>query len=465
MKEAKKDNEEFLSHNEEAFDDDEVKKASIEHENEEDSQWIDISSDLSKKLAKSVEPNNKEKKDSDISKGVIETWHEEEMMEDISNLIGEQICDSLSETASAKEDKEAEANKRKKILRFLRPAMIALATILVLGFLLIFTKPGQYIIIKITSKYVASRMNYNDGSEEIPGEEIDEVEEILPDITQMLETEIDLKAEEGLARSEDYAVNILLLGEEALDSGGARGRTDLIMLATLNTKEKSIKLTSLMRDTFVQIPGYKDNKLNAAYQIGGIELLYETIELNFDVQIDGYCLVGFDNFEKIIDELGGIDISLTNTEAIWLNTSNYVTEDNNKNLIAGLNHMNGDQALGYCRIRQVGTGSKEYDDFGRTSRQRTVLNAIFAKYKELSLFDLMLVVNRVLPMITTDITSGELAKYMQIAYDIGLTEIESFRVPVNGTYRSTYVREMSVLVPNLAENVELLHEFIFGMEE
>lgn len=407
----------------------------------------------------------------------------EEDMDELSDSLAKQISESETSDESETSEKSVTSNEikedyevdnvkvesevgkkndhtiRSKLIQY---GCIVLASIVLMGLFLAFTKPGQYLVFKVAANYMTGKMNYNDGSMDVVGEEIDEVEVIIPDITQMQEDEIDLKADEGLLRAEDYVTNILLLGEEAIESDGARGRTDLIMIATLNEKEKSMKLTSLMRDTYVQIPGYKDNKINSAYALGGIELLYETIELNFDIQMDGYVLVGFDEFERIIDSLGGIDITLTKAEANWLNTSNYITELANRNLVEGENHMNGDQALGYCRIRQVGTGNKEYDDFGRTSRQRTVLNAIISRYKEKSLLDLIQIVNKLLPMVTTDITSDELTTYLEKAYKIGYSEIQDFRIPANGTYRSTYVRQMSVLIPNLSENVRLLHDFIFG---
>ena len=462
----------------------------------EEIQWIDISSNLISNPTKDSKQGDSEERITNkneatdifveklsdkITKDEIENnFFYDEDMDELSSSLAEQISETLLETAAV-DDKDIksqtdvksgnnieineEKTKQKRHTKFIKLACIVLASVLFVGLFMIFTKPGQYIAFKIAASYMTDKMNYNDGSKDTLGEETDEVEEIAPEITQMQEEDIKLNANEGLLREEDFVTNILLLGEENIDSYGARGRTDLIMIATLNEKDKSIKLTSIMRDTFIQIPGYKDNKINSAYALGGIDLLYEAIELNFDIKVDGYMLVGFDDFERIIDLLGGIDITLTNTEANWLNNSNYVTELSNRNLVGGVNHMNGDQALGYCRIRQVGTGEKEYDDFGRTSRHRTMINAIFLKYKEKNLIDLMLIVNKLLPMVTTDITSDELTTYLQKAYNIGLTEIKSFRVPASGTYRSTYVREMSVLIPNLSDNVKLLHEFIFGINE
>lgn len=484
------ESEEYAEHIKEVLHEDDSDKLSIEIPEQGTFQWIDIDSEVKKEEKEdTVTTETSENKSNEADE-------EKKLVENISNSIAEQVNDSLMELNDTQEEEksnsadhnedeeysnhieESQSLEEKssvkskylylgklKIPRFLRPALIVLASILVLGVFLVCTKPGQYIIFKVAADYVTGRMEYNDGSEDVLLEEVDEVEELATDITQLKEEDIKLNADEGVMRNEDYAINILLLGEEAIDAGTSRGRTDLIMIATLNTKQKSMKLTSIMRDTYVQIPGYKDNKINASYQFGGIELLYETIELNFDVQIDGYCLVGFDSFEEIIDALGGIDIEINGAEAEWLNTTNYITEESNKNLVAGVNHMNGDQALGYCRIRQVGTIGKEYDDFGRTSRQRTVLNAIFEKYKELSLIDLMVIANQIFPMVKTDITSDEMTKYMQTAYNIGIKEIENYRIPAAGTYRSTYVRSMSVLIPNLSENVTILHEYIFGKED
>ena len=114
------------------------------------------------------------------------------------------------------------------------------------------------------------------------------------------------------SRTEDYITNILLLGEENMDSYGANGRTDLMIIATIDTKNDVIKLTSLMRDMLVSLPGYDDNRLNAAYAKGGIDLLYATIERNFNITVDGYMLVGFDDFESVVDILGGVDIEVNN---------------------------------------------------------------------------------------------------------------------------------------------------------
>ena len=260
-------------------------------------------------------------------------------------------------------------------------------------------------------------------------------------------------------KNEEHVVNILLVGVEEI--GGA-SNTDSMIIATMNTKDKSLKLTSLMRDLYVDIPGYSKNRLNSAFSKGGIDLLYETIELNFDVKLDGYVRVGFEDFESIIDRLGGVNISLTEAEAHYLNTTNYISKPQYRKVVAGPQTLNGNQALGYCRIRYISTKDHQSNDYGRTSRQRVVLNALFDKYKSKSLPELSLLLFDILPLISTDITKEEFDTYLRAAVNMGLTEIEDLRIPADNTFEEGYARKMAVLIPDLDANIKVLHEFIFG---
>lgn len=393
---------------------------------------------------------------------------EEEIISEITRSLAKQIDPELAvdkTIESPLEEQSPQVSKRRRqFIKIGIPILISLGVLLLSGCILLFTKTGQNLLIRLGANFAATKFNYDDGS----GHKV----EIIPDITdtptnddiEKDKDDVQLNANDGTIRHEDYAVNILLLGEEAIFSGNSRGRTDVMMIATLNSKEKSIKLTSLMRDMYVQIPGYQDDKLNSAYAVGGIPMLFDTIELNFDIKLDGYCLVGFDDFEKIIDKLGGIDITLTSTEANWLNTTNYISNPKYRTVTAGLNHMNGNQALGFCRIRDVASGTKEFNDFGRTSRHRTVLDAIFNKYKSLNYLDLAMLMYSCLPMVTTDLDAKELETYIQLALDIGLTELGQLRIPINGAFEDAYISKKSVIIPNLQKNVEALHTFIFGAE-
>lgn len=264
-------------------------------------------------------------------------------------------------------------------------------------------------------------------------------------------------------RTEDHIVNILLLGEEKIGSEYGRGRTDLIMIATLDTEQRSVKLTSLMRDMLVAIPGHTDNRINTVYQKGGVELLYEVIETNFEIVPDGYMLVDFDSFEQVINNLDGVNIELTAEEAEYLNTTNYISNPAYRNVVPGLNKMNGNQALGYCRIRHVATANNAHSDFGRTSRQRVVLNAIFEKMKTKNLFQLAIAADACLPLVETDLSATQLSEYMEKAVESRITSFEQMRIPINGSFSdATYNGITDLIQINFPENIRALHEFIFG---
>ena len=150
-------------------------------------------------------------------------------------------------------------------------------------------------------------------------------------------------------------VNILLVGadknNDEQNKKNVERRSDSMMIATIDIKHNKLKVTSLMRDMYVDIPGYGRNKLNAAYSFGGIKLLYKTLATNFGISMDGYAEVSFDAFVNVIDQIGGVTLELTESEAKNLNNTNYIKRKKYRNLKVGKQKLNGYQALGYCRIR------------------------------------------------------------------------------------------------------------------
>lgn len=269
-----------------------------------------------------------------------------------------------------------------------------------------------------------------------------------------------------LARKEEDVVNILLVGEEDLgEEEYGRGRTDCMIIATISKKENALKLTSLMRDMYVQIPGFSDNKLNAAYKNGGIALLEETIELNFGVAVDGYVLVDFDSFENVIDALGGVEIKLSKIEADYLNKKNYISKKKYRNVKPGKQILNGNQARGYTRIRYVRTANGLTDDWGRNYRQRKVLNAIFQEYKSKNVVELVGMLPDILSLVTTDLTKKDMLGYIGTILTINADKLETMSVPVQGSFTMPYINGMSVLLPNLETNRKELHDFLFGSDE
>lgn len=275
--------------------------------------------------------------------------------------------------------------------------------------------------------------------------------------------------------SDDDIVNILVVGNDYRKEKNytASGLTDTMIIATMDLKHGTLKMASLMRDNYVDIPGYGYNKLNAANSFGGIELLYKTIATNFNIELDGYVEVGFKAFTDVVDAVGGVELELTESEAEYLNTTNYIRKKDSRNVKVGKQTLNGAQALGYCRIRKKGitiTGLR--DDYGRTWRQRTVIKAVFDKVKSLPMTEWLNIANKLLGNIKTDLTNDKIIDYVTDCVRLGTTEIHQLQVPLEGYYRSSYPGEFSagdclVMTDGVSStlsptaNAEALNNFIF----
>ena len=243
-------------------------------------------------------------------------------------------------------------------------------------------------------------------------------------------------------------VNILLIGQDRRP-GEPRQRSDTMILVTINTKDYTITLTSFMRDLYVAIPGYSPNKLNAPYakKNGGMSLLCETLLMNFGVYVDGCVEVDFTGFEDIINMLGGVEITLTEKEAEYFRDKLAYT-----NMTAGTHILTGTQALHYSRIRKIDS------DFQRTERQRKVLTQVIEKCMDKSLPELLSLMETILPMITTDLTSKQITNYALNLFPVlAKATIKTQRIPAYGDYTSQYINDVgSCLVPDLNECRQLL---------
>lgn len=249
-------------------------------------------------------------------------------------------------------------------------------------------------------------------------------------------------------------VNILLVGQDRREGEG-RARSDSMILCTINKTAKTLTMTSFMRDMYVQIPGYNDNRINASYAFGGVDLLSRCLNVNFGVVIDGSIEVDFFGFKDAIDIVGGVEVELTQAEADYLNKrGNWQVEDNagQWSLKAGVNRLNGSQALAYSRIRYIGNG-----DYGRTNRQRLVLTKLVEKAKGLSLAEADKLLMKILPLLATDLTEKQLVRLVAELLPI-LPEltINTQQIPADNAHYGAYVREMAVLIPDLQKNREIL---------
>ena len=276
-----------------------------------------------------------------------------------------------------------------------------------------------------------------------------------PDTT---EVEEEVKYESKVAKAPGVT-NIMLIGQDRRP-GEDRARSDSMILCSMNENTHLIKLVSLMRDMYVPIPEHGNNRINASYAWGGMPLLDQTIEDNFDVHIDGNVEVDFEGFMSLIDNIGGVDIELSGEEAEYLNTNNTglvngVTTER-WNLVPGVNTLTSMQALAYARTRFIGNS-----DWERTDRQRTVLSTMAAKVRGLDPISQAAFIHSSLGCLTTDLNATQLMElaWKVLAKGMNLAD-ESYRLPVDGTYTSESIDGMSVLVPDTAANAAYLKQFI-----
>lgn len=250
-------------------------------------------------------------------------------------------------------------------------------------------------------------------------------------------------------------VNILLIGRDTRDN--ERGRSDSMIVLSLNRRTKQISMVSLMRDSYVQIPGYSNNKLNSAFAFGGYELLDETIAKNYGIHIDYNVGVNFEGFERVIDQLGGIEIDLTKAEANYLMNDIYIDAGRLKE---GPNLLTGETALCYARARYVSTGT-ESNDFGRTARQRIVLTKVYEKMMQKPLPEIWKLLDSVMDCIETDMGNLDIVSLGTEFYNMGISNLQSYRLPMDGEFSDEKVNGMSVLSLNWDKTRKHLQEWLY----
>ena len=268
-------------------------------------------------------------------------------------------------------------------------------------------------------------------------------------------TETDLEYDQDV-------VNILLIGADKRADENDAGRSDTTMIATIDQKNGKLKLTSLMRDMYIEIPEYGYHKFNAAYSYGGVQLEYETIANNFGIKLDGYVEVDMEAFREVVDLIGGVPMDLTEAEAYFLQTAYKNSKHGEKNVTAGSNMLTPYQALAYCRIRQDVTG-----EFGRTDRQRKVLISIYNAFKSEDLMTITNICMKALKYVTTDLTEEQIRGLMTSVISMGTTEIEQLRVPYEGSFTEGRLAGDGawVMQVDYEANKRALQYFIFGIGE
>lgn len=293
-----------------------------------------------------------------------------------------------------------------------------------------------------------------DGEEELLEEELD------PELQEALEKMARYNSTEQITTDGDV-YNIILAGLDTTTEGWI-GNTDSMILISINYRLHRISMISLMRDTYVHIPGIGNRKLNAAYPNGGGPLMVETIEENYKIDIDRYVTVNFGSMIDIIDEIGEIEITFTEKEAENANKSikqqcRILGLKSKKYLIPGEGTYmcNGMQAVAYARIRKVGNS-----DYQRTERQREVMMKLLENVKQMDLEDLDRVATRILPLLTHNVPESEFWGLLAKAPTLLNYNIIQDRIPYDGMYYSYNGN----LVPDWEKTVRKLKETIYGEE-
>ncbi len=293
-------------------------------------------------------------------------------------------------------------------------------------------------------------------------------EEAIESFNQLTDYELDANIRKNILNQTKSAgegskvLNILLIGTDNRIAGN-RGLSDSMIVISINEGSKKIIATSLLRDIYLHIPGKeKNNRLNTAYASGGAKLLIQTIEENFKLKIDKYVTIDFYSFIDIVDEIGGVELEITKEELPIVN--DYIMEINRlqkekENLDCltkpGVQHLNGKQALGYSRVRYVGT------DFGRTARQRKVLELVYQKVKKLSIGKITDLLDIILPQVTTNFTEKEMISQILSLPNYLDYGLDSWSVPVPGSYENVKIRGMQVLGIDFEKNIEELNRRIY----
>lgn len=239
-------------------------------------------------------------------------------------------------------------------------------------------------------------------------------------------------------------INIALFGIDSED--GVAGRSDAIMVATIDPVHNKLKLTSIMRDSYVNIPDIGMDKINHAYAFGGPQLAIKTINENFGLDITDYMSVNFTSLPIIIDILGGVEINITDEEVSHIPGINS----------AGTYNLTGDQALSYSRIRYATGG-----DYVRTERQRTVLNALFNKASTLSVTALPGLLNEVLPHVQTSMNASDILSLGTKALGSVSNGLAQDRFPRDGYCEGTMIDGIYYLAFDQGTAKEQMMSYIF----
>ena len=257
---------------------------------------------------------------------------------------------------------------------------------------------------------------------------------------------------------------IALLGSDFSDYYDVSS-SDATMLLSIDSKNNKIKLGSLMRDIYLDLPDGGKMNLNYTILDGGPSSILKTINYNFNLNVDKFVHVDLERLPKIIDALGGVEIEITSDELQYINSLiDHIDSKNGTSTehiySAGKQLLNGTQASAYCRIRS--TAGRDYK---RTERQRDVLNALFVKFKDINLTKIPGIINDILPLVTTNLTNSEIISLAKQGLGMNLSNIEQGRFPSDANIINSEFTDMYHTNIDIEGTTKELHEFLFSKKE
>lgn len=304
-------------------------------------------------------------------------------------------------------------------------------------------------------------VNYDDGYREIDTSMSTALDEIdIPDLGEAPENAGELSEVPAgeIIKSEDV-INILLLGtDERTKNFSDNARADAIMLLSLNTKNHTMKLVSIERGIGVPIEGRNDDWITHTFRYGGAALTMQTVRDCFQVDVERYVRVNFNVFKQAIDAIGGVDITLTQEEA------NYINDARRANaalqpVSAGSNHLQGETALCYARIRKIDS------DWKRIQRQRTVIQAAINQVMKSDLVTINKLADAILPMVQTNLSKTEITELLleMPGFIAAGAQMEQMTIPTKDTcWNSVGVDGRKLIGVDFAANAKILRELFYG---
>ena len=297
-----------------------------------------------------------------------------------------------------------------------------------------------------------------DVNADISGEDSDDR---LPDMGQApVDAEQKSQLPEGDPFYDKDVINILLLGtDERTPQFNDNARADSIMILSLNTKTHTIKLVSIERGIGVPVPGRNNDLITHTFRYGGAALTLQTVRECFNVDVERYVRVNFSVFQRAIDTIGGVDITLTKAEADYLMQQKIQTAQNvTPNLVTGENHLDGKTALAYSRIRKIDS------DWSRIQRQRNMIQAAINQVKSEDIFTLNKLADTILPMIETNLTKEEITSLLfEVPGFISAgANMEQMTIPTYETcWNSVGVDGRKMIGVDFAANAQILKDFFY----